>query len=300
VTTTPLFDNLILTLARWYYHKQRADARQVRSRAEAHRNPPLLSDDFSEDWFSPRDGRELPRGEGKWHIAFINGYGRVLPAPHGEAGDILIEDGLLKLRVRHDANFEKKSAKWRKERPAAERYNNAYVVGLQGFMPTPRQAILVECRMKTSAGFHGSTGIWVQEEKTFDPSSGIMVKPFRSFGFSYLGESSDAYLRGLAIETVIGLSIQKKQIIEGVNVFDWHTYRMKWSWLDEETQQVAFAIDEREVGCLSLDAFGPAEVQLWADNYQIGKGLKIGYLNVPDVDETWYAGIKVEAVHMQP
>jgi hypothetical protein len=45
-----------------------------------------------------------------------------------------------------------------------------------------------------------------------------------------------------------------------------------------------------------MHPFGPAEIQLWADNYQIGRGLKIGFLNVPDIDETSYDWIRVEAL----
>jgi hypothetical protein len=228
-----------------------------------------------------------------WNIALINGSSRVAPPPHGEAGDILVQDSLLKLQVRNDPNFSQKRSKWQKGVAAAEKYNNAYVVGMGGFMPTPSQSILVECRMKIKAGFHGSTGIWVQEVNTFDPKTGIMVKPFRSFGFSYLGEASDAYIRGLAIETVLGLSIQDKQTASGGIISDWHTYGVKWSWSDTHTQRVEFMLDEQNIGHFSMHPFGPAEIQLWADNYQIGRGLKIGYLNVPEVDEAWYDWIRI-------
>ena len=150
--------------------------------------------------------------------------------------------------------------------------------------------------MKIGAGFHGSTGMWVEEANTFDPKTGIMVKPFRSFGFSYLGEASDPYIRGLAIETVLGLSIQDKQTASEVVISDWHTYRMKWSWINSNAQRVEFMIDEQNIGQFQMHPFGPAEIQLWADNYQIGRGLKIGFLNVPGVDETWYDWIRITII----
>jgi hypothetical protein len=289
-TKTPFIDNLALKLARLYYRKDRARAREVWRLAEGHVNPALLCEDFLEDIAI------VPGGDSLWEIAFINGSGHVDPPRFGEAGDVVVQNSLLKLQVRNDPNFSKKGAKWQKGAAAAEKYNNAYVVGMVGFIPTPRQSILIQCRMKISAGFNGSTGIWVQEAKTFNPKTGIMIKPFRSFGFSYLGEASDPYISGLAIETVLGLSIQHKQTLSGVDITGWHVYEMKWSWINPDTQRVAFRIDDQSVGQFQMHPFGPGEIQLWADNYQIGRGLKIGFLNVPDLDETSYDWVRVTAI----
>jgi hypothetical protein len=292
-TKTPLIDNLAMNLARLYYRKDRADARAVRQLAERHSNHPALIEDFHEGGTILPAGQGFDGGTGLWNIAFINGSSHVAPPPRGEAGEIVVQDGVLKLRVLNDPNFNQKSSKWQKDVPAAEKYNNAYVIGMGGFIPTPGQSILVQCRMKISPGFHGSTGIWVQESNTFDSKTGIMVKPFRSFGFSYLGEASDSYIRGLAIETVLGLSIQSKQTVGGIDIFDWHTYSMHWSWIDATAQRIEYSIDNESIGNFRMHPFGPAEIQLWADNYQIGRGLKIGYLNVPDVDETSYGWIRI-------
>ena len=293
--TIPLMDRIVLNLVRIYYRKVRANGRKVREQAERYQNPPSLGDDFlSGDTILPA-GQGFTGGTNLWDIALINGSSRVAPPPHGEAGDILVQDSLLKLRVRQDPDFDRKSSRWRKGIAAAEKYNNAYVVGLKGFVPTSKQSIQVACRMKISPGFHGSTGIWVQEANTFDPKTGIMIKPFRSFGYSYLGEASDPYIHGLAAETVIGLSIQNKHTIRTVDVTDWHIYTMLWSWITEKSQRVEFSIDDQPVVGFRMHPFGPAEIQLWADNYQINKGLRIGYLNVPDVDEAAYDWVCVTA-----
>jgi hypothetical protein len=288
-TQPPFIDNLALKLARLYYRKDRAHPQVVRRLAESHVNPSKLCEDFLGEAI-------VLGGESLWEVAFINGSGAVKSPPHGEAGDVLVQNSLLKLQVRRDPRFDQKSSRWRKGAAAAEKYNNAYTVGMGGFMPTPRQSLLIQCRMKVSAGFHGSTGIWVEEAKTFDPQTGIMVKPFRSFGFSYLGEASDAYIRGLAVETVIGLSIQGKHAVSGVDVAAWHVYEMLWSWISPDLQRVTFTLDDQEVGQLDLHPFGPGEIQLWADNYQIGRGLKIGFLNVPECDETLYDWVRVTAL----
>jgi hypothetical protein len=287
---TPFIDNLALKLARLYYRKDRAKAREVWRLAEQHVSPALLCEDFLED------DTIVPGGKSLWEIAFINGSGHVDPPRHGVAGDVIVQNSKLKLQVRNDPNFSKKGAKWQKGAAAAEKYNNAYVVGMGGFMPTPRQSIIIQCRMKISAGFHGSTGIWVQEAKTFYPKTGIMVKPFRSFGFSYLGEASDPYIRGLAIETVLGLSVQDKQTVSDFDIAGWHVYEMKWSWIKPDRQRVGFRIDDQSIGQFQMHPFGPGEIQLWADNYQIGRGLKIGFLNVPGVDETLYDWVRITAI----
>jgi len=92
---------------------------------------------------------------------------------------------------------------------------------------------------------------------------------------------------------VLGLSIQSKQTVGGIDIFDWHTYSMHWSWIDATAQSIEYSIDDESIGNFRMHPFGPAEIQLWADNYQIGRGLKIGYLNVPDVDETSYGWIRI-------
>jgi hypothetical protein len=289
-TKTPFIDNLALKLARLYYRKDRAQAREIWRLAERHVNTALLCEDFLDA------NTIVPGSTSPWEIAFINGSGIVKRPPFGEAGNVVVENSHLKLQVRRDPKFDQKSAKWVKGAAAAEKYNNAYVVGMGGFMPTPRQSILIQCRMKISAGFHGSTGIWVQEAKTFDPNTGIMVKPFRSFGFSYLGEASDAYIRGLAVETVLGLSVQDKLTVSDIDVTVWHVYEVKWAWLKPDAQRVDFRIDDRAVGYFQMHPFGPGEIQLWADNYQIGRGLKIGFLNVPVSDETVYDWLRISAI----
>jgi hypothetical protein len=55
---TPLIDNLALKLARLYYQRVRADAREVRQLAELHSNPPSLCEYFLEG------NTILPAGQG--------------------------------------------------------------------------------------------------------------------------------------------------------------------------------------------------------------------------------------------
>lgn len=279
----PFPERLVLKAVGLWYRKDRANPQDVWKRAQEHINPLPKEDNFK---------AELDRR--LWHIAWINGSGRVHSPPHGEAASIVVEDGVLTLQVRHDPDFERKSSRWR--RPAAERYNNAYVVGMDGYLPTKDQDIVTRARMKVSEGFHGTTGIWVQDGGTFDPETGSMVKPFRSFGFSYVGEPSAKFIRGLAIETCLGLSIQEMRPVVGIDVTQWHDYTTRWRWLNKRRQEVEFTIDDRLLGALNVDPLGPGEIQLWADNYEIGEGLSIGYLNVPDIDETQFEWVKVEAV----
>lgn len=281
----PFPESWALGAAKFFYQKDRANPQDVWNLAQEHTNPQPKEDNFKAG---------LDRG--LWHIAWINGSGRVRPPPHGDAASIVVEDGVLKLQVRHDSDFERKSSRWRRGIPAAERYNNAYVGGMGGYLPTKDQDIVISACMKVSKGFHGTTGIWMEDGGTFDPKTGIMVKPFRSFGFSFVGETSAKFIRGLAVETCLGLSIQEKGTVVGIDVAEWHDYTMRWSWLDERRQEVTFMIGDQSLGALKVDPFGPGEIQLWSDNYKIGRGLRIGYLNVPTIDETQFNRVRVEAV----
>ena len=118
-TKIPLVDNLGLKLARLYYQKDRADAGEVRRLAERHANPTSLYEGFLEgDTILPA-GQGFEGGTRMWDIAFINGSSRVAPPPHGEAGDIIVQDSILRLQVRNDPNFSQKRSKWEKGVAAA-------------------------------------------------------------------------------------------------------------------------------------------------------------------------------------
>jgi len=246
-----------------------------------HQNPDFFKEDFS-------------GGLEKWRHVWVDFNEEAILPTGQEPARVLVEDSSLKLQVTHDQNFEAKRKKWRRKKAAAERYNNAFLIGAQGFMPTKDQEVVIETNMKITPDFHGSTGIWMEEEDTFN-DKGVMEKPFRSFGFSFLGSQSDPYIRGLAIETCLGLSLQEKISLPEVDLTKPHDYKMVWKWKNEKEQIVDFYIDNGLIGSLTMAPIGQGEIQVWADNYWIKKGMAIDYLNPPEgvVDENRYSYIKV-------
>jgi hypothetical protein len=266
-----------LKVADLMYRGKRANSHEVWGLAQEHINPAPVIDNF-ENPASVYDNII-------WTVALINGSGRVARVPHGEAASIVVEDKLLKLQVRPDPNFDKKTQKLFDE-PAAEAYNNAHLEGLRGFLPTQSQDVVYECRMRVDR-LQGSTGIWVEEEKTFNPVTGIMQKPFRSFGFSWVGPSSADFIRGLSVQTVVGFAPTVRNI-GGFKPTDWHVYIMQWEWRDRKTQTVKFSIDGKFLTEMPISPFGRSECQLWGDNYDIKSALRIGFRNMSSLQETQY------------
>lgn len=282
-TRTPFLDKIAISAMRIIERRNKASLRDVLEIAENHTNPLDFIEKFDDI--------------SRWDLALVDSNGLAVKPTGNESAMILVENNSLKLQVTHDAYFSKKSGKWRKGQTAAEKYNNAFIIGGRGFLPTERENIVIETDMQVSPDFHGSTGIWMEDQKTFD-ERGHMEKPFRSFGFSFLGDSSDPFIRGLAIETCLGFSIQRKTTVTGIDVTKPHRYKMVWKWEGQKTQTVDFFIDDQQVGSLAVDPMGPGEIQLWADNYKIKKGLQLYYLNVPEgtIDQNQYSDLKVSVV----
>lgn len=275
----------LLKLADIMYRGKRANPHEVWGLAQEHVNPAPMIDNF-EDPASVYENRI-------WPVALINGSGRVARAPHGEAASIVVEDRLLKLQVRPDPNFDKKTQRIFDE-PAAEAYNNAHLEGLRGFLPTLSCDVVYECRMRVDR-LQGSTGFWVEEEKTFDPVTGIMQKPFRSFGFSWVGSSSANFIRGLSVQTVVGLAPTVRNI-GGLEPTDWHVYTMQWGWRDRRVQTVKFSIDGKFLTEMPISPFGRSECQLWGDNYDVKSVYKLSFRNMSSLQETQYDYVSAKTV----
>lgn len=264
-----------------------ADPAQVRAALESHQNPPDVRDDF--------DGTALGP---EWRFVNLNGRGKVTRPPDVHAANARIDNGALVLEVLHDPDFEQESDTWQAGQAAAQRYNNAYTIGFQGYSPTRAQDVVIETRYAVSPGFHGSTGLWVEERDTFHGDSGVMVKPFRAFGVSYLGPDSKTILNGAQLEAVMGfVPVCAKRMDREIDVTKDNVYRMVWSVVDEKRMRVALWVNGEPDQSCTFPSFRPGEVQLWADNYRV-TGLDIGHLNVPKgvVDQTRFDYVSVRAV----
>lgn len=232
---------------------------------------------------------------GKWNIILVDGAGIALMPPY-HSGDIFLSDGFANLVVSSDPYFKDESAIQLPDQAAAEQYNNVFAVGLNPFLPTPNKNVSLEFRMKINYPLYGTTGLWVQEEGTFN-GSGMMTKPFRAFGFSFVGDKSTSILSGLHYEAVVNyaaISCMSK----GLGVPEgFHTYKMTWAWEGNSLQKVNYFQDGLFLGSCLINPFGPGEVQIWNDNGFVSFSTiienSIGFLNVPDKQISTFDYIKI-------
>ncbi len=266
---------------------KQADPQKIWPLIQNHKNPPSFRDDFNGPDLNPI-----------WDFINLNGKGIVTHPPVVHAANAEIIDGKMVLSVMHDPDFDNEDPKWHPGQAAAERYNNAYVIGFHGYSPTPTEDIVIETRYAVTQDFHGSTGIWFEEQDTFDPNTGVMTKPFRSFGVSYLGPQSKTPFNGNQLEAVVGfVPVCTRRIDNHLDVTQYNTYKMVWSLVDEKKMKVDLFINDQFVQNCVFPSFYAGEIQLWADNYRI-TDLDIGHLNVPEgvVDQTKFDYVSVTVV----
>lgn len=264
-----------------------------------HFNPLASIDDFN--------GVMPGQPESPWYLAGIDGGGQFFASQTDHEAAWVIDGGNLRLMVFNDPSFDTEKSDDGEGRPAPTQYNNVFLVGFKGYVPTETENIVISSRMKIACenGFWGSTGIWVEEQNTFD-QAGMGLKDFHAFGFSYLGRSAEG-IAGLQFEAVdMGSYFFKHQLIEGVDPCQWHDYSMRWGWqADGRNQRVTYFIDGQELGTMTFPAFQEAgEVQLWDDNYYIpalipfvGLPMRFEYQNIPEgmVQTVLYDWVSAEA-----
>jgi hypothetical protein len=252
-----------------------------------HQNPASFRDDFNESELNPI-----------WDFVNLNGKGIVTKPPVIHAANAEIIDGHLVLSVLHDPDFDSESSVWKPGQAAAEQYNNAYIIGFGHYSPTPTENIVIETKFAVTPGFHGSTGLWVEEQGTFDSDTGVFNKPFRSFGVSYLGPDSNTPFDDLQLEAVVGfVPVCTKKVSSNIDVTQENVYKMVWSIVDEKQMKVDLFINGQYHQSCTFPSFYSGELQGWGDNYLVN-GLDIGYLNVPEgtVDQIKYDYVSVTVV----
>lgn len=279
-------DAITLKAAKIVELHKRADPRAIWEKAQTHENPPALFDDFER--LDPVN----------WPFVGINTNGGVIRPPQRAAATMSIADSQLILEVGPDPDFDDKSKKWRKGLWAAPQYNNVFVLSSGDWLPTPTHGIRVSCSMAIDPGTPGSTGIWLHDQKAFNSKTGMMENPFLAAGFSFLGKTSGEALRGLAIETVVGWVPQKLEKVKRVDPHEKHLYQLFWYWKNKQRQAVEFYLDGEHLQTYPVYPFGPAQIQLWDDNYWFPT-LKMDYLNPNATYQTYYDFVKIEAVRLK-
>lgn len=260
----------------WATGSAQADPSVVWQNLQNHQNPPDAYDDFS--------GYVIGSN---WQALNLNGKGIVTRPSVVHAANAEMIDGELVLSVLPDPEFDREGED--------ERYNNAYAIGFQGYAPTTTQNIIIEARLAIDPDFHGSTGLWVEEKDTFDLQTGKMLKPFRSFGISFLGTPNKTFLAGMQLEAVDGFIPVCAQSVLDVDPSQMNLYTMVWSLKNEKQMEVVLYVNKVYSATCDFPVFYNSEIQLWADNYLVND-LTIGHQNVPNIDQTGFDFVSVRVV----
>jgi hypothetical protein len=216
-----------------------------------HVNPPARQDTFS--------GALSPA----WAFSVINGANQIGHAPSFHNSIVSVDDGLV-IASQPDPNFN----------PQKPYYNNATLIGFQGYQPTPQEDVIFQTRMQVSPHFSGSAGFMVQPQGTI-LEDGSFVGPFKNgaftlFGVCFLGPESNLLgANGVTVQRVINWWPEKVEALP-VDMHQLHTYELRLNWVDEKTWQGITSVDGQVVSTMELPPLGPLELHVWSDNYLLG------------------------------
>jgi len=248
-------------------------------------NPPVFTEGFTDLSLS------------NWSLKLVDGNGVAKAAPY-HGGDILVDNGTLRLQVSPDPNYSNESTVWQPGEAAAAQYNNAFAIGMPDFAPTWEQKVVAEFQMKIDAGYQGTSGLWIEARDTFN-QQGVMVPGGfpGAIGVSYTSAESTKLLAGVRFEYVKGLIPLCLDNIGGVDPTAWNLYRIEWKKVWGFADQYdLFVNGQHKAECfVPFIGFRHSEVQVWSDNYKIGDLFQIGYLNPSKVQGTLYKGLRVWA-----
>lgn len=216
-------------------------------------NPAPKKDNFSQ-WPDFGEGQDwLYYGvDGNSGSVSVNG---ALPFDNSTA-EITSGKELHFLQV-YDVDFDE-------EYPA--QYNNVFMIGFQGYIPTTARDIIWNFDMKIEPGTYGTTGFIVERKDTFAPD-GTIAQPFNFFGVTYAGEEN--YNAGLRCSSVVDFVPVSQDLLVGVDPFAWNAYEIRFHFVDSVTVLASISVDGTEVCQTTLANYGETEVQLWLDNYKV-------------------------------
>ena len=221
---------------------------------------------FPVDFQNPLPEQDLFDGELSpqfWNFTTINGAGQVSNESSWHAAAIAFEHNIL-LQHFPDADFANENADLFQS-PAADQYNNVTLIGGSGFLPTPKEDVVLKFTSRVSEDFYGSAGVIFQPEDTLR-KDGTFAKPFDMFGFAVMGEKSDVMgVSGALCYLALNWTPAKVQALP-IDAHTWYEYTIRLHWLNATIWQGSISVDGEEMCSMSMPAFGPMEVQAWSDN----------------------------------
>jgi len=245
---------------------------RLRSQDHSYReNPPAASDDFS-NGLSDR-----------WTTRFINQLEAIHPGPEFGAGAFEVSEGRLFLTLKKDPAFDQKPG-----------YNNVAWVGFQGYHPEPGRDVVARAIMQAGPGYFGSAGIVFEPVNMFQPDGTFLPgTSFNMFGVVALGPESEMYGNSGAVCS-LGLNRWPSYTasLGNANISEPHEYEVRLRWVDENTWLGIISVDGVEQCRTEFPPFGPVELQLWSDNYQLytAPWWKMGILQIEFQNgDKWFA-----------
>lgn len=248
-----------------------------------HVNPPAQNESFDGTLSSA------------WAFNIINGAGQVGRAPEFHNTTVTLDQGLT-ISQHFDPDFSRKSN--RTGAIATEQYNNATLIGFQGYQPTPTEDVVFLTRMQVSPNFYGTAGFMLQPLGTILSDGNFHGRfgnsAFTLFGICFIGPESNLHGKsGATAQSVINWWPETVQELD-VDMHELHTYQLRLQWVNETTWLGVISVDGQVRSSMTLPPLGPVEAHLWGDNYTLGTSRtgvpQVGYQNG---DTKW---IRFEAV----
>lgn len=198
-----------------------------------------------------------------WNFTTINGAGQVSNDLAWHVAAITFEHNIL-LQHFPDSDFANENADMFQS-PAADQYNNVTLIGGSGFLPTPKEDVVLKFTSRISEDFYGSAGVIFQPQGTLR-KDGTFAKPFDMFGVAVLGNESNVQgVNGALCYLALNWTPSRVQSLS-VDAHTWYEYTIRLRWLNATTWQGTVSVDGEEKCRMTLPAFGSLEVQVWSDN----------------------------------
>ena len=239
----------------WAIHTETNRLTNLAKNASVEVQNPSLMEDFFHEKLSPDF----------WKFTIINGNGKVSNEASWHSAAMSIDDGLT---ISHfpDPAFDNESAEMKA--PAADRYNNVSLVSESGFQPSPSSDVILKFSTQVSKNFYGTAGVIFQPAGTLQ-EDGLFVKPFDMFGFSVAGkESSIMGSNGPLCYFALNWMPVKVDPLN-VDVHTLHAYEIRLQWVDQTKWLGTLKVDNEVMCEMSMPSFGPVEIHVWSDNFQV-------------------------------
>jgi hypothetical protein len=205
-----------------------------------------------------------------WKYMLLYGAGEIGQPPKFHSTEVILppDGGELVIAQHFDPDFDAKKDAGFGTPDAGKQYNNAAIVGFDGYQPTPSEDIILECGMYTSPDFYGSSGCILEQSGTLQVNGHFKDGKFNSFGVSMIGKNSTLQgYSGPVADLVINWWPNTVLPLAGTDMTLPHTYSIRLAWVNDHLWDGTIFVDGQLLAEVPMPPLGPLEVQIWSDNY---------------------------------